>query len=87
MTSLEELKKFTQQEMTRMIKENLDSGIIFTYIQGLEDKIKDINTNYISKDKIQEKLNYIESNYSRQVGENRFLAECQIYLLEEMLKW
>ena len=39
MTTLEELKKFTQQEMTRMIKENLDSGIIFTYIQGLENKI------------------------------------------------
>lgn len=86
MTSLEELKKFTQQEMTRIIKENLDSGIIFTYIQGLEDKIKDINTNYISKDKIKERLNYIKSNYS-QVGGNYFMMEYQIDLLEEMLKW
>ena len=74
MTSLEELKKFTQQEMTRIIKENLDSGIIFTYIQGLEDKIKDINTNYISKDKIKERLNYIKSNYS-QIGGNYFMME------------
>ena len=86
MTTLEELKKFTQQEMTRMIKENLDSGIIFTYIQGLEDKIKDINTNYISKDKIKERLNYIKSNYS-QVGGNYFMMQYQINLLEEMLKW
>lgn len=86
MTSLEELKKFTQQEMTRIIKENLDSGIIFTYIQGLEDKIKDMNTNYISKDKIKERLNYIKSNYS-QVGGNYFMMEYQIDLLEEMLKW
>ena len=86
MTSLEELKKFTQQEMTRIIKENLDSGIIFTYIQGLEDKIKEINTNYISKDKIKERLNYIKSNYS-QVGGNYFMMEYQIDLLEEMLKW
>ena len=86
MTTLEELKKFTQQEMTRIIKENLDSGIIFTYIQGLEDKIKDINTNYISKDKIKERLNYIKSNYS-QVGGNYFMMQYQINLLEEMLKW
>ena len=86
MTTLEELKKFTQQEMTRMIKENLDSGIIFTYIQGLEDKIKDINTNYISKDMIKERLNYIKSNYS-QVGGNYFMMQYQINLLEEMLKW
>lgn len=86
MTTLEELKKFTQQEMTRMIKENLDSGIIFTYIQGLEDKVKNIDTNYISKDKIKERLNYIKSNYS-QVGGNYFMMEYQINLLEEMLKW
>ena len=86
MTSLEELKKFTQQEMTRIIKENLDSGIIFTYIQRLEDKIKYINTNYISKDKIKERLNYIKSNYS-QVGGNYFMMQYQINLLEEMLKW
>lgn len=86
MTTLEELKKFTQQEMTRMIKENLDSGIIFTYIQGLENKIKDMNTNYIPKDKIKERLNYIKSNYS-QVDGNYFMMEYQISLLEEMLEW
>lgn len=81
-----DLRKIAQEELTKQIFENLDSAIIFTYIQNLENKVKNIDTNYVSKDKIKEKLNYIKSNYS-QVDGNYFMMEYQIDLLEEMLKW
>lgn len=45
----EELKVVVQQEMKKTIMENLDSSLIFTYIQKLEQENKELKSQLIGK--------------------------------------
>lgn len=38
--SEEELRKITQEEIAKQIRENIDSALIFQYVSELEEKVK-----------------------------------------------
>ena len=40
--SVEELRKIAKEEASKFIMENLNSAIIFTYIQNLEKEIEEL---------------------------------------------
>ena len=69
--SEEELRKIAKEEASKFIMENLNSAIIFTYIQNLEKEIEELKVinqmqkyrietiderELVSKDKIREKI-------------------------------
>ncbi len=66
--SEEELRKIAKEEASKFIMENLNSVIIFTYIQNLEKEIenlKEINKEYqkLNEKIIQEMANYIKNEW------------------------
>lgn len=75
--SVEELRKIAKEEASKFIMENLNSAIIFTYIQNLEKEIEELKVinqmqkyrietiderELVSKDKIREKIKDLEDN-------------------------
>lgn len=68
--SKEEIKKLTRNEMEKFIKTNLDSFIIFMYVQNLEEELD--KKDKIIKEKIEEYEEILESSiikddYKREV--------------------
>lgn len=74
--SVEELRKIAKEEASKFIMENLNSAIIFTYIQNLEKEIEELKVinqmqkyrietiderELVSKDKIREKIKDLEN--------------------------
>ena len=74
--SVEELRKIAKEEASKFIMENLNSVIIFTYIQNLEKVIEELKVinqmqkyrietiderELVSKDKIREKIKDLEN--------------------------
>ena len=74
--SVEELRKIAKEEASKFIMENLNSAIIFTYIQNLEKVIEELKVinqmqkyrietiderELVSKDKIREKIKDLEN--------------------------
>lgn len=70
--SVEELRKIAKEEASKFIMENLNSAIIFTYIQNLEKEIEELKVinqmqkyrietiderELVSKDKIRDLIN------------------------------
>ena len=77
----ERLRKIAQEEIKKQIMENLDSSIIFTYINNLEENLKN---NYISKDKIRAKIDEICENHK--IYEEYFVVVKVIDILKELLE-
>lgn len=82
---LEELRKIAQEEIKKQIIENLDSSLVFTYIQNLEnenkklqDKLKESIPRAVMEEKIKE-LDYsyknIEKNYTEEQLDNYDVSE------------
>lgn len=62
--SVEELRKIAKEEASKFIMENLNSAIIFTYIQNLEKEIENLLKAYKQDEKIiQEMVNYIKNEW------------------------
>lgn len=66
--SEEELRKIAKEEASKFIMENLNSAIIFTYIQNLEkemENLKEINKEHqkLNEKIIQEMANYIKNEW------------------------
>lgn len=78
---LAELERLQKENKDLKIKEN--SRLVGTMA---EVKLKEIlKKDYISKDKIREKINYIKSNYS-QINGNYFMMQNTIDTLQELLE-
>lgn len=61
--SEEELRKIAKEEASKFIMENLNSAIIFTYIQNLEKEIENLLKAYKQDEKIiQEMAEFIYGN-------------------------
>lgn len=58
--SEEEIKKLTRNEMEKFIKTNLDSFIIFMYVQNLEEELD--KKDKIIKEKIEEYEEILQSS-------------------------
>lgn len=58
--SKEEIKKLTRNEMEKFIKTNLDSFIIFMYVQNLEEELD--KKDKIIKEKIEEYEEILQSS-------------------------
>ena len=117
--SVEELRKIAKEEASKFIMENLNSAIIFTYIQNLEkviENLKEINKehqklngelrdeikrqgntreieekyieeNFISKDKIREKIKEYDDFYKEYPIEFRkYKMRPIIVVLQELLE-
>lgn len=65
--SVEELRKIAKEEASKFIMENLNSAIIFTYIQNLEKEIENLKQLMAHKNaytkKLEEDLYENASNY------------------------
>lgn len=95
--SVEELRKIAKEEASKFIMENLNSAIIFTYIQNLEKEIEELKVinqmqkyrietiderELVSKDKIREKI----KEYKGLKEIDKMAYEEQIKPLQELLK-
>lgn len=61
--SVEELRKIAKEEASKFIMENLNSVIIFTYIQNLEKEIENLNEINKEHQKLNEKIIQEMANY------------------------
>lgn len=61
--SVEELRKIAKEEASKFIMENLNSAIIFTYIQNLEKEIENLNEINKEHQKLNEKIIQEMANY------------------------
>ena len=98
----DKLREIAKQEMTNAIMNNLDSSLIFTYIKNLEDKNKELENyyknekvlwdrkDYISKSKIQEKIEEIKERKDIDGACETVLAgfqrEAKLDILQELLE-
>ena len=95
--SVEELRKIAKEEASKFIMENLNSAIIFTYIQNLEKEIEELKVinqmqkyrietiderELVSKDKIREKI----KEYKGLKEIDKMAYEEQIKPLQELLE-
>ena len=95
--SVEELRKIAKEEASKFIMENLNSAIIFTYIQNLEKEIEELKVinqmqkyrietiderELVSKDKIREKI----KEYKGLKEIDKMVYEEQIKPLQELLE-
>ena len=95
--SVEELRKIAKEEASKFIMENLNSLIIFTYIQNLEKVIEELKVinqmqkyrietiderELVSKDKIREKI----KEYKGLKEIDKMAYEEQIKPLQELLE-
>ena len=93
----EELRKIAKEEASKFIMENLNSAIIFTYIQNLEKEIEELKVinqmqkyrietiderELVSKDKIREKI----KEYKGLKEIDKMAYEEQIKPLQELLE-
>lgn len=78
--SKEEIKKLTRNEMEKFIKTNLDSFIIFMYVQNLEEELD--KKDKIIKEKIEEYEEILQSSIIKEDYKKE--VEHIIRVLEEL---
>ena len=71
--SVEELRKIAKEEASKFIMENLNSAIIFTYIQNLEKEIENLKEINKEHQKLNGKLRKeIEKDYNIKIEDIRY---------------